>query len=536
MLLRTVGIVLRIAKGIEEGSELRFEKSEVKLGRTADNDVVVKDGAASRSHARVFLKNGTYWVEDLGSANGTKLNGKPVSGVQKLESEDTVEIGDTVYLFDAPEEEVESASSTVDESADDVSGGDTGDEDEGDPNSTMIRKTPMPRHALAKRSGARVPARRPADSLDNVNAGDSEEDLSDDELKSTGRFSADAPKSVAKSRGSGARDLPQPAPLSAADRLRERRQLEQSAGGKFVLAWRDMSGPVRAVVGLFGVGFFAAFMYVAVRVILPPDTGPARIEPETLQANAAPEDAHYGVGDGITFTRVDQKTFNFELAAATKMVGVLHYHAKNISQNEVSLTVNGTDLGFAPPDVVDNDSREIDRVIPVDVIKAQASNVLTFDNVLNPPRSETWDIWDVWIEVLPVPDLSVEETARRAKEQTDAAAKLYETKGLASANLFKAWKNYREAWLLLESTPNRPEALHQLALTRTKELRLELDNLCQKISVNVQRAFRLNKEKDGIAELKNVVSFFPTKEHPCHTRAKRTLAIEGDDLNKLENL
>ena len=44
------------------------------MGRTADNDVVIKDPSSSRSHARVYEEDGRFFVEDLKSVNGTTLN------------------------------------------------------------------------------------------------------------------------------------------------------------------------------------------------------------------------------------------------------------------------------------------------------------------------------------------------------------------------------------------------------------------------------------------------------------------------------
>src|SRR5258705_8147872 len=69
-----VPFTLKVSKGPGAGAEFPFENDEARLGRTADNDIVVKDSGASRSHARVFQKGPRYFIEDLKSANGTKVN------------------------------------------------------------------------------------------------------------------------------------------------------------------------------------------------------------------------------------------------------------------------------------------------------------------------------------------------------------------------------------------------------------------------------------------------------------------------------
>ncbi len=527
-------IVLRVKKGAEVGSEFSFDQGEVRLGRTADNDVVVKDGAASRSHARVLLKNGDYLLEDLGSANGTKLNGTPVAGVLKIKPNDSIEIGDTVYVFAVEQEDEDAAagpqSTLNEEEGDEDDARSTGeDEPQGDPNSTMIR--PLRRPSKSQAMVRRPAAPRPADSVDD-------DEASEPPVQATGRYDISAPKAMAAAGRTGGRiagRAPVGAQLSAAERQREKRQLEQSFGGRLVLSWRSMSRPVQLIVGLLGGMALLGLFALAVKIIVPTPTGPKRIEPESLTVNAEGLADHFGVADKIDFRKVDQKTFNFELASATRMVGVLHFHSANLSQNEVSVNFNGNDMGFAPGDVVDTDGRENDIVLPVGMMKPQANNVIIFDNVFNPPREDPWEIWDVWVEAIPVPELSAEETSSRAKDLTDTAAKLYETRALGPANMFRAWKTYREAWLLLESAPQRPEALLNLARTRMREIRPELDLLCQKISVKVRQSIQLGRGRDAENELKNVPSAFPTREHPCHMKAKRALADVGEDLAVQEN-
>ena len=45
------------------------------IGRSSRNDLVLRDDLVSRSHALVHQQGGEYWLVDLGSSNGTKLNG-----------------------------------------------------------------------------------------------------------------------------------------------------------------------------------------------------------------------------------------------------------------------------------------------------------------------------------------------------------------------------------------------------------------------------------------------------------------------------
>ncbi len=66
---------------IKVGSSREIQlKSETVLGRQAECDVLLTEGHASRRHARLVQAEDGYWLEDLGSSNGTFINGNRISG------------------------------------------------------------------------------------------------------------------------------------------------------------------------------------------------------------------------------------------------------------------------------------------------------------------------------------------------------------------------------------------------------------------------------------------------------------------------
>lgn len=79
--------------------------SECTIGRHRENAVAIRDGGASRKHARVFPADGAWWVEDLKSANGTKHNGKTVEGRVQLRNGDAIRIGESEIMFYCSERE-----------------------------------------------------------------------------------------------------------------------------------------------------------------------------------------------------------------------------------------------------------------------------------------------------------------------------------------------------------------------------------------------------------------------------------------------
>jgi hypothetical protein len=69
---------------------------EITLGRAAGCQVPIEDAYASQVHARVFQRDGSWYVEDLGSTNGTYLNRRRVAGPMVIKRRDKLQIGNTV--------------------------------------------------------------------------------------------------------------------------------------------------------------------------------------------------------------------------------------------------------------------------------------------------------------------------------------------------------------------------------------------------------------------------------------------------------
>jgi FHA domain-containing protein len=70
------------------------------LGRSRDSDIVIDDPNVSRHHAEVRPSGGSWIVNDLGSTNGIKVNGRRVDGPQSLKRGDVIEIGTSRVTFE----------------------------------------------------------------------------------------------------------------------------------------------------------------------------------------------------------------------------------------------------------------------------------------------------------------------------------------------------------------------------------------------------------------------------------------------------
>jgi hypothetical protein len=79
--------------GPTKGKTFTVAASGATIGRLPEHEVYIPDERLSREHARIDYREGRYWLQDLGSMNGTALNGSLLSGEQPLQSGDTIELG-----------------------------------------------------------------------------------------------------------------------------------------------------------------------------------------------------------------------------------------------------------------------------------------------------------------------------------------------------------------------------------------------------------------------------------------------------------
>jgi hypothetical protein len=91
--------VMNMGQLVEQGSgeifPLGFE--QVGIGRHADNSIILPDPLISRHHAEIVMQGGRWVIVDLGSANGTFVNGKAISGPHVLAHGDLVRLGQTQF-------------------------------------------------------------------------------------------------------------------------------------------------------------------------------------------------------------------------------------------------------------------------------------------------------------------------------------------------------------------------------------------------------------------------------------------------------
>ena len=86
------------ALGYEPGTVFELGDSAT-VGRSPTADVRIDDPYASSAHARIFPRGQFMYIEDMGSTNGTYLNGRQLRKPEQLRVADTIRIGDTEYRY-----------------------------------------------------------------------------------------------------------------------------------------------------------------------------------------------------------------------------------------------------------------------------------------------------------------------------------------------------------------------------------------------------------------------------------------------------
>ena len=90
---------LVVRQGARAGTVFPLTADSVILGREEGVDIALRDPEVSRQHARVSWQAGTYVLEDLGSTNGTFLNGMQIAGQRPLRPGDSIGLGQTILVL-----------------------------------------------------------------------------------------------------------------------------------------------------------------------------------------------------------------------------------------------------------------------------------------------------------------------------------------------------------------------------------------------------------------------------------------------------
>jgi hypothetical protein len=95
-------LVVVKSPALDEGEELELDSAALLLGRGSRNDVdLAGDEYASSDHARIEPRRDGVWLEDVGSTNGTYLNGIRLTRPKRLTAGDILRIGETELRYES---------------------------------------------------------------------------------------------------------------------------------------------------------------------------------------------------------------------------------------------------------------------------------------------------------------------------------------------------------------------------------------------------------------------------------------------------
>ena len=95
-------VQLVIRQGPIPGQIFELNKGQITIGRELGNDIVINDPEVSRKHARLLLQGDHFRIEDLGSTNGTFVNGQRLTAPHLLAFGEIINLGESIILVYEP--------------------------------------------------------------------------------------------------------------------------------------------------------------------------------------------------------------------------------------------------------------------------------------------------------------------------------------------------------------------------------------------------------------------------------------------------
>lgn len=95
----TAQFQLVMHSGPTPGKIYPLEGDIISIGRESENGLVINDAEVSRKHSQLMLQGGKYIISDLGSTNGTFVNGQRLTGQHILQSGEVISLGEQINLL-----------------------------------------------------------------------------------------------------------------------------------------------------------------------------------------------------------------------------------------------------------------------------------------------------------------------------------------------------------------------------------------------------------------------------------------------------
>ncbi len=525
-----MGFSLTILAGPEKGREFSFDRIQVTIGRTMDNDVVLPDPGISRQHLSIRDKGGAYIVKDLGSSNGTQVNGQPILE-EVLKPGDVIVAGGAQIRFDGP---TDGGAEAKKPAASKRAGRGRGAAARRGGGARGGR--PSARAAAARRgraAGAKGARGRAAEArgrrAGNRAAADEGGGGGGIKIKSAGMRKQkkepapepDLLEQAAEARGRGGKKKGKgaQAPAKASPLGRVKAWIRGLSKGKKIALF--------SVFGLLLVVLIAGAFKGGHDLVV----GMKYYDDETLSPGERSGNRPISYGLGLSKRKcLYRAAFQFKYASGrAKMV----YMVGGIdTKQEVEILLNGMHVDYSPL-TLEGWSQPNTISLPRKHLLENDFNVVEFINTVNRNSPEAREEWGVAVleiveQPLPPPD------AKKAEVAFTNANERYKNKGVSPGNLYRAMQFFQETMDYLELLP--PESRSDIyveAKEMIDKIDAELNALHRSRTFDAEKLFKYGQKEEAKNIFRVLMLTFPNQNDPRHKQAKEAYMRLGGSLQEI---
>ncbi len=511
-----MGFTLQILEGPEKGKEYSFERIQITIGRTMENDVVLPDPGISRKHLRIRDKGGAYIISDLGSSNGTKVNGVKIQE-EVLKPGDEILAGGAKIRFQANAGGGAAKSKKKPAAARGRRGGAARA-----PSSRSRPAARRGRAAAANRRGTRPVSGSAGAAGAAAGAGGGagggvriqSAGMRRKKAEEKAAKAAKADAGAADKQGKAAKNGKQ-SPIGRAKSwisgLDKKKKILLGAGVGLVL--------VLIAAGLFkgGQQIVAGLRWYDDQLLTPGERAGSR--PMT-----------YGLGIANRQSRF-RAAYQFKYAngraTVTYLVGGVD------TKQEVEILLNGMHVEYAPL-TLERWSNPITISLPRKHLLEHQVNKIEYINTVNrskPDANEEWAVavMDIQEQPLPPPD------ATKAKEAFANAKERYRNKGVSPGNLYKALQYFKEARDFLELMPEETRSeIYYEANDMIEKIEEEINKTFRARIFKAEKAFKYGKKEEAKEIFRILMLTIPNQDDPRHQRAREAYINLGGSLQEVQ--
>ncbi len=477
--------------GAEQGRSFEFDRIEVTFGRTMENDVVLADPGISRQHLSIRNKGGAFIMKDMGSSNGTMLNGKKVQE-EVLKPGDVIVMGGAKVRFDGG------------------SGGGGGAPAASRKASAAARgargRAARSGGGRAKRSPERAAKAARARAARGERAGGGGRDASANK-KSAGP--------IIHSKGARKREKKQKIPAGDLGTNR--------ASGGLIRRFKVWFGGLEKKKKILIVSVFGLLMLFAVAGAFMGGKQVVHgmswydLDVFGVDEKTGSRPTIYGVGRVDTGCKF-RVAFQFKYASGR---ATLSYRVGNVSQKgEVQILLNGEHVQFAPL-TLEGLSPPMTIDLPRKHLIENEINKIEFMNTLNresPPVLETWSVVMDRIKEVPIPS----PDKKKADASYTKAKRAYKERTVEPGNAYRAMEHYQKVRDYLELLPEdaRP-SIYNESTEKVREIDKELNKRFVNMKFQAAQKVQFKRYKEAKDIFRLILLTFPNQEDSRYQMAER---------------